>query len=323
MFDVIAIGDTTLDVFLNIKNAEVTCDVDEENCKLCVGFGHKIPIEKVTQVYGVGNAPNVAVGLSRLGLKTALYTILGNDSVADKTHEVLAGENVDLQYVVTDTEKPTDHSTVMVYGKDRTILVYHEERDYQLPELSETKWLFLGAIGQDPTHIHQQVFDYAKKTGVKIFFNPGPVQLQQGREKLLDIISVSTVFIVNKEEAQTLLGNNADFKDLAQEISGLGPEIVIITDGGNGSYVFANNELQHLRSSGKDVIEATGAGDAYSTGFLAGIMHDQEISEAMRWGTINSGFVLQHIGAQIGLLDFETMQEEKLENQHLVVKKLS
>lgn len=322
MFDVIAIGDTTLDVFLNIKDAEVTCDVDEENCKLCVGFGHKIPIEKVTSVYGVGNSPNVAVGLSRLGLKTALYTILGNDMVADKTREVLGAENVDLSYIMSDEDKPTDHSTVMVYGSDRTILVYHEKRDYQLPELAESKWLFLGSIGQDPSGIHGQIFDHVKKTGTKLCFNPGPVQLKEGKDKLKDILSVTTVLIVNKEEAQTLLGSEADFKELAEGLKALGPKIVILTDGGNGSNVFADGESHHLRSSGKDVIEATGAGDAYSTGFLAGILHEQTIPESMRWGTINSGFVLQHVGAQIGLLDFDTIQKEKLENKHLIVKSL-
>ena len=94
MFDVIAIGDITLDVFLNIKNAELTCDINEEDCKLCVGFGDKIPIENVTEVYGVGNAPNVAVGLSRLGLKAALYSHLGDDAVADKTIDTEAAMEV-------------------------------------------------------------------------------------------------------------------------------------------------------------------------------------------------------------------------------------
>ena len=81
MKDVIAIGDATEDVFLQLTDATVTKKKNRQ--ELCMEFGTKLPVAKVDDLIG-GNAMNAAVGVSRLGLRSALYVELGNDAQGDK-----------------------------------------------------------------------------------------------------------------------------------------------------------------------------------------------------------------------------------------------
>src|SRR3989344_4504485 len=133
-FDIIAIGDTTLDVFteLDPANAQIKCNDNGEDCQICLSWADKIPVKKITNVPAVGNAANVAIGASRLGLSSALYTILGDDSIGKESFEVLKAEGVAKDYIVFDKKRGSNYSTVINVNGERTILVYHEERDYEL-----------------------------------------------------------------------------------------------------------------------------------------------------------------------------------------------
>jgi sugar/nucleoside kinase (ribokinase family) len=73
-YDFVAIGDTVIDAFIKLKDAEVHCNLNHETCELCVRFGDKVPYESVHVVYAVGNSPNAAVSASRLGLSSALIS---------------------------------------------------------------------------------------------------------------------------------------------------------------------------------------------------------------------------------------------------------
>ena len=70
-FDFVAIGDTTIDAFIRIKEASVNCDINKENCQICFDFANKVPYESVTIVPAVGNSANAAVAAARLGLQSA------------------------------------------------------------------------------------------------------------------------------------------------------------------------------------------------------------------------------------------------------------
>ena len=53
--DILAIGDTVIDAFIRLKDAEVTCDIDKENCRISMRFGDKVPYESVEICNAVGN----------------------------------------------------------------------------------------------------------------------------------------------------------------------------------------------------------------------------------------------------------------------------
>lgn len=307
-FDVISIGDTMLDVFSELEEAKIQCDANNEHCLICISWADKVAVKKLTKVPAVGNSANVAIGCSRLGLTSAFYTILGTDSAGKESFDCLKAEGVAKDYIVFDKKRGTNYSTVINYKGERTILVYHEPRDYDLPKLAKADWIYLSSLGEGHQKLHQQVVDYIGKSGAKMGFNPGTHQLKDGLEGLKSLLKITTIFFVNKEEAERLVGKNDDVKTLAQLLHSEGAKTVVITDGKNGSYSFNGSDFYFQKVLHVPIIEMTGCGDSYSTGFMSALQFGLDIPEAMKWGTVNSASVLQKIGAREGLLHREELE---------------
>lgn len=309
-FDVISIGDTTLDVFMELdeKNATVVCQNGDEDCVIQLAFADKIPVKKLTKVFAVGNAANVAVGASRLGLKAGLYTILGDDREGKECFNVLKAEKVAKDYIVWDKKNGSNFSAVINYKGERTILVYHEQRTYDLPKLASTDWVYLTAIGHGHEKLDQQIIEYVEKTGAKLGYNPGDLQLREGFEAMKPLIKHCEVFFINKQEAQRLVGKNDDVKELMRLLHNEGAKIVVLTDGGKGSYSFDGTDYYFQEVLTVPLVEMTGTGDSYATGFISARHLGKSITEAMKWGTTNAAAKLQQIGAQKGLLNRKQME---------------
>ena len=112
MFDLISIGDCVIDTFIPLTDAEV--EIRHKKRILELRYGDKIPVgPSVTMV--AGNAANNAVGASRLGLKTAFYTNVGNDQDADRIKKKLKDEKIDIRYLVFNKEFPSG-TTNSVFG---------------------------------------------------------------------------------------------------------------------------------------------------------------------------------------------------------------
>src|SRR3989344_104317 len=141
-FDMIAIGDTTQDVFLLMSDASLQCDLDGKNCRLCFDYAEKIAVDQKTDVPAVGNAANHAIGVARLGFSAAIYTIVGDDTQGRIAKDIFTENGVDTALMAFDSARGTNFSTVINYKAERTIFVYHEPRDYSLPALPPTKWIY-------------------------------------------------------------------------------------------------------------------------------------------------------------------------------------
>ena len=321
-FDLISMGDSTLDVFLEIDEATVLCEVEKEKCRLCVNYADKIPVKKMTKIPGVGNAANLAVGSARLGLKTGLYTILGNDETGKEIYRRLTKEGIAPDYIQFDKKRGSNFSAVLNFKGERTIFVFHEPRNYKLPRFVKTKWLYFSSLAAGHESLHQPLIDFVIKNKVKLGFNPGTFQLKEGLKILRPIMKATTVFIVNREEAQTLAGEIKDIKKLLLALKKEGPEIVVITDGPEGSYVFDGKNFYFQYIFDVRVIERTGCGDSYSTAFICALVCGRDIPEAMRWGTINAAFVIQKIGAQEGLLRKKELLKVLKDNPQFQTEKI-
>lgn len=322
MFDIASIGDTTVDVFLDIDEAQVTCDLDTDACRISFNYADKIPVKSIKEIVAVGNAANNAVGSARLGLKAALYTHLGNDGPGEKMRKALIERGIDEKYIVTDSDAASNYSTVLNYKGERTILVYHEPRKYQLPVFEDVKWIYLTSVAAGHETLHEEVISVIQKSNIKLGFNPGTHQLNTGLDSLKPLMAISSVFIVNKEEAEKLVGKAESINDLLEKVKSYGSENVVITDGKNGSFAYDGNDMWHLGILDAPVIERTGTGDAYSTGIIAAFIEEKSIDEAMMWGNLNSTSVLQHIGAQEGLLTHDQMQKDLQAHSNFKPKKI-
>lgn len=304
MLDFIAIGDCTLDVFLRIHEATVSCQLNKAQCVLCLEYANKIPVESVIKVPGAGNASNAAVGASRLGLTSSVVSIIGKDEVGEGILTQWKKEKVATNYVKIDPKHETNYSTVLDFQGERTILVYSQPRTYRLPRLAPTNWIYYTALGAHHEPLEKDLLKYLHaRPSTKLAFNPGSAQLKRGLKSLKPIIARSELFIVNKEEAERLLEDGErPVPNLLMSFIHLRARLVVITDGPKGSYATDGQKMWHCPIFPGKIEERTGAGDSFATSFVYALSQEWSISEAMRAGTANAWSVVQRIGPQAGLL---------------------
>ena len=301
-YDIISIGDATLDHFLKISDVIIDCSHKKQSvCMLCLRYADKIAVDELHKVIG-GNAANSAVGSARLGLRSAIYTVLGDDDTGQRIHQMLLSEKVSDEYVQHAKGQQTNFSVVLNTNSERTILVYHIDRKYKLPKLRSTEWLYFTSIGKGHDVLHEPIRKYVKNNKVKMAFNPGTFQLKEGAEILKYLIEVTEVLFVNVEEARLIVGNHKDNKKLLRALHKMGAKIPVVTDGPKGAYTYDGQTFWHIGTTPTEVIERTGAGDAFGTAFMAALLKGKTIPTALRWGTMNSASVIQFIGPEEGLL---------------------
>lgn len=306
-FDVIAVGDATLDTFVKVKDIIVVPRKEEHNAMICLPYADKVLVESFEQQVA-GNAANNAIGSARLGLKSAFYSIVGNDDSGKKILAAMKREGVSLKYLRIDRAKPTNYTIVINYDGERTQLIYRLDRNYKLPKLNHTRWVYYTAVGKNHVDMESDIVSFVKANDTKLAFNPGDYQLARGVGALGKVLSATTVLFVNKEEGYKLVGQ-CEACDLLKKLSELGPKIVVVTDGSKGAYAYDGKDAYHMRVYPVKLVEMTGAGDSFATGFMAALYHGEEIYEALRWGTANSASVISFVGPQKGLLNKKGMKE--------------
>jgi sugar/nucleoside kinase (ribokinase family) len=304
-FDVVCVGNAKIDTFLFLHEANSHLRLIEETYELCMKFGEKIAVDKAEILVG-GNAANVSVGTSRLGLKSALIAEIGKDEFAQKIISALKNENVDSTNVLLEEGQQSSFSTILNYKGDRTIFTEHVERlhNFNFENIS-TKLVYLTSLGEQWQNAYEKTVEFAKVYQSLLAFNPGTLQINKGKDSIVNVLRATDILFVNKEEAEQLLSfpRRQNVEDLLRDLQTLGPKIAVITDGINGSFAIDDKGNLFRKSIvGVPCVERTGAGDAYSAGFISALLYNKSIDVAMEWGTKNAESVIGKVGAQPGLL---------------------
>lgn len=318
-FDVLCIGDVVTDAFIKLLDDQAEVQQTDHGPLLAMPFGTKIPFDHTEVLNAVGNSANAAVNFAKLGLKTALVANVGGDSPGRDIISTLDKVDVETKYIRINSKKISNYHFVLWYKEERTILIKHEEYDYHWPHIpaKETpKWVYFSSISENAIDFHDDVIEWLNKNPeVKLAFQPGTFQMKAGTERLKNVYARTDVIAVNREEAAFITGGSVDdINDLFERLHGLGPKIVMISDGPNGSYASdgTNKFKMPIYPDPKPPLERTGAGDAFTSTFVASIMHGNTIDGALQWAPISSMNVVQHVGAQAGLL-FEKELAELLQ----------
>lgn len=328
MYDLISIGDTVVDTYIPLIEAEI---IEKNGIKLLgLPFAGKLWVQESHSMVG-GNAANNAIGASRLGLKAAIYTNVGNKDEDEWDNRIIAKfkkEKVDTRFIVETNELPSNHNIILDFKGERTILVHHQSWKFNLPDLDKTRWVYLTSMSPSfaQSNVIKETLNYVEKFGARLVYQPGTFQLKWGLKNNSKILIFSEVFIVNLEEAKLFLkfgeAEKVPVKKLLSKIADLGPKLAVITDGVNGSFGFDGRNFYHLGIFPANLVEMTGAGDAYSTGLMAGLFYGKDLKEAMRWGAANGASVVEKVGPQAGLLTYSQMQEKLKKNSKIVAKEI-
>lgn len=319
--EVLSVGDVVIDAFIKLFDDRAVTYENEQGKWLAMPFATKIPFETAKVVEGVGNAANASVSFARLGIHGGLVSNVGKDKYGRDIIDALEDERVDTRFVRVNNGKKSNYHYVLWYKEDRTILINHEEYNYQWPRFTENdipKWLYFSSISKNALDsYHDMVVDWlGDNPEVKLAFQPGTYQLEAGVERLNHLYQRTELLVLNREEAVMVSGGNFhDMHDLMNRLHGLGPKIIVITDGPAGAY--ASDGQSRLKMppypDPAPPKERTGAGDAFASTFVAAIIKGNTIEGALQWAPINSMNVVQNVGAQEGLLT-EDQLEQYLKN---------
>ncbi|GAC1571650.1 MAG: carbohydrate kinase family protein [Candidatus Saccharimonadales bacterium] len=308
--DVLSIGDVVTDAFIKLLDDRATTYQNEQGKWLAMPFGMKVPFDHAEVIEAVGNASNAAVCFSKLDLKSGLISNVGNDQFGRDIINSLHAKKVDSRFVHINPGKISNYHYVLWYKEERTILIKHEEYDYHWPRFRATdipKWIYFSSISKNSIEgYHDHIADWLEENeNIKLAFQPGTFQIEAGAERLSKLYLRTEVLLLNREEAvQVSGGNYDDINDLLSRLHNIGPKIVVITDGPAGAYASDGSKRCKMPPYPDPAppFERTGAGDAFAATFVAELIKGNTIEGALQRAPINSMNVVQHVGAQEGLL---------------------
>ena len=315
--DVLSVGDVVTDAFIKLFDDQAGVQETEEHGPiLCMPYATKLPFDHAEVIHAVGNAANAAANFAKLGLSTAFVSNVGADSAGRDIIHRFEELGVDTHFIRINKGKKTNYHYVLWYKEDRTILINHEKYDYKWPRFTKKdtpKWVYFSSISEGALDYHDELVEWLEDNpDVKLAFQPGTFQMKAGTERLGHVYKRSELIAVNREEAVDITGgNHDDINDLFDRFHQLGPKIVLISDGPDGSYASdgQNRFKMPIYPDPKPPVERTGAGDSFTSTFVASIIKGNTIDGALQWAPISSMNVVQHVGAQAGLLSEKELAE--------------
>ena len=311
MFDVVTIGSATLDIFVKSDQFKVReSDEFSSGLALCEAFGAKIEVEDIHMVTG-GGATNNAVSFARKGFNTACISETGTDLAAQSVVHDLHKEGVNTEMLIQESKETTAVSVIMIAPSGgRSIVTCRgaaamlEIRDIKSELFTQTKWLYISSIGGH-LDVLNNIITQAQKRNIYIAFNPGQKELNQITE-LQAIIKNVNVLLFNLEEAAQFTQLNPDETEkIYQKLSQLNSGIQVVTDGDKGAKIIQSSKIWHCPVANTPVIEATGAGDAFGSGFISGLMLGWDIPSSAKLAAANAASVIQFFGAKQGLITLD------------------
>ena len=334
MFDVITMGSATLDAFIETDAANIvsvsTTDTKKEF--MAYPYGAKIEIDNFDFQTG-GGAVNAATNFASLGLNASTIVKIGDEVQGQKVLSTLENFGVDLSNVIKSKEFNTGFSIILIsFQGDRTVLAHRGANanlvmeDINLQAIKNSKWLYLAPLNGNSTKVLDKVADFAEENDVNLAINVGSSSIKQGKEYLYKILKTAEVIILNKDEATMLTGiherpdtKTEKFSDevihpdiikMLNELNMGKGRITIITDGKNGAYAYDSEKYYHCGEFPATVVSTLGAGDAFSSTFVASIHKTGgDIVQSLKNASVVAASVVEHFGAQGGFMSFDEIQK--------------
>jgi ribokinase len=263
-------------------------------------------IEDYTETCG-GSAANTAIGLARLGCKVGYIGKVGCDREGDMLIQDFCNESVNIFGVVR-AEKGKSGSVMGFVDKKGARALYVNPGvndtinidEVNVRYASRAQFLHLTSfVGEESFQTQKKLLDAIPDT-TKVSFDPGALYARKGYLALEPIIRKTCVLMPNSLELTLLTGEIAYSKG-ADVLLGRGVKIVAVKLGGNGCYVTDGHEHHLIEPFKVDVVDTTGAGDAFCAGFLYGLVNGKSLLECGRLSNFVASRCVMKMGARTGL----------------------
>ncbi|MDD5054892.1 MAG: carbohydrate kinase family protein [Candidatus Peribacteraceae bacterium] len=309
----LSIGGATYDLFLEMQEG-----IPLKENTIALAIGGKLPVKRVVECTG-GGACNTSVGLSRLGLRAGFCGIVGSDQWGEKLLTTLMNERVNVTPATIVEGETSSFSIILTLeGGERTILYapgvneHLHDVTFDTESIHSTDVLYLNHLSETACAIEDDLIEaIIGRPEVHLTWNPGGCQIAEGIDanSKAAILKQTDVLLLNREEALAFT-RSTDIDDAFALLERAGPKHICITDGKNGSIGSSQGKRFHCPVlPDVDVIETTGAGDAFGIGVTWGCATGLSLQESLMAGTLNAASVVGRIGAQAGLLTTTQMRE--------------
>jgi sugar/nucleoside kinase (ribokinase family) len=237
--------------------------------------------------------------------------------------------------------KSGDKVALTYRGANNTLI----EKDIPYSAIEANDCIYITSLSNHTSKLLPIITAHAKKNKKMVAINPGTSQLTVNTATLWQALPDTDIVIMNSYEAQlclkallktgehnlkhkspqeqqknlpelvcslTTIDNRCfDIAHFCKEVLSHGPKIVVVTNGAEGVYVATQDYLLFHPSIPTKIINTLGAGDAFGSCFVAHILNETPIEQALIAGIINSSSVLEHSGAKTGLLDNQQLKKRQ------------
>ena len=291
-FDVVGFGALNVDKLFKVnKFAKAEEEVFVENYKEACG----------------GSAANTSVGVARLGCKAGYIGKVGCDKEGDMLIKDFNDEGVNTDGVIRAKEGKSGSVLGFVDKKGaRALYINSGVNDtIELNEInsryaSQTHFLHLTSfVGEQSFQTQKKLLDVISNN-VKISFDPGALYARKGFSNLEPIIRKAHILMPNAIELELLTGE-IDYRKGADVIIGKGVKILAVKLGSEGCYITDGREQYLIEPFKVEVVDTTGAGDAFCAGFLYGLVNNKSLFDCGKLGNFVASRCVMKMGARTGL----------------------
>ena len=311
-FDVICIGAALIDIIAQVERyPEEDDEVFVSNLKILSG----------------GAAANTAYACAKIGLFCAFLGKLGsNDTFGAKIIEDFKEVKVSTTLIKYSKEKETGCAYVALNNEgDRRIFAYSGAANYLSKddiieqELISTKVIFLSSLKNLEPFI--EAAKIGRKNRIPVILNPGMLIIDQGFENIKQLLENVDILILSQKEYMMLMKiqehelNSETIAIKMKMLTDLGIKVIIVTRGEIGALLFTRFESVLIpQNKVENVIDTTGAGDAFSTGFIYGFLQNlsfdfDDLINNIKIGNFIAGKCIQQLGARNGIPSIEELRE--------------
>jgi sugar/nucleoside kinase (ribokinase family) len=347
-FDVVTIGGAVFDLFIRPEKESILRVDTKRGSHAFLAFPHgeKLEIGEIHREFG-GGASNVAVNVSVMGLKSAIVARVGGDYYGKEIIKNLKKNKVAIDGIdLTRNEKSGFSIIINSYDGERTVL-YCRGVNNSTPKKAITKlagsgkWIHITSLPSDSDNLFKLIVGLKKKRkSLKVSWNPGAHQLKNGYAHYKNFLKNVDVLMLNREELELFSHmkshryNKATQKKImdtcheqmisqesdslsyvydicksAKKILSLGVKTVVVTDGRRGAQLFEKDNHFYIPCGENSPVATLGAGDAFCSGFIAGILYSGESRTALQYATLNAGSVVSKFGAQKGIMKKKELEK--------------
>lgn len=305
-FDVISIGSATIDIFVKSK------DFIYDKKFLSLKASSKNEINQSLICSG-GGATNSSVAFSRLDLKSACISLIGNSYLNNYIYDDLKKYNVFEKFICIDKSEITDFSVILVATDgSRSILTNRgktclQEKNIKWSQIKKCNWFYISSL-EGNIDLLEKIIGFAKENNIKIALNPGKLELSKSK-KLLPLVKLVDFLCLNQEEAEMLISISRLDDTFLSQIHKLNVPIVAITNGRQGAYVLSKQNQFFSPAAQSKPVDETGAGDSFGAAFVSALIHQKTPQEALYWAITNSASVVSQLGAKPGLLNLKQIKK--------------